>query len=297
MGRGRERYVGPVRYDWLAFLTDYGRRDGFVATCHGVIATIAPDVRVIDVTHDVPPQDVRHGAAVLAQIVPYLPSAVIVGVVDPGVGTRRRGVAVNAGHSVLIGPDNGLLSWAADALGGARTAVSLDNDKYLRRGAAVTFDGRDVFAPAAAHVARGVPIGDLGPQVADLVRLPEPRRDVEPGRVTTEVLTIDHFGNVQLAATRADLAAAGIADAQPGEPAGGGATPGPGPARAGGAVVVDMPTRTVPIRHGRTFADAPPGEPVLYVDSAGHAAVAVNRGSAAAEFTLSSGDQVTISEA
>lgn len=277
-----------MRYGWLAFLTDYGLRDGFVAMCHGVIAAIAPDVRVIDVTHDVPPQDVRHGAAVLAQTVPYLPPSVIVAVVDPGVGTRRRGVAVSAGDSVLIGPDNGLLSWAADALGGAGSAVILERGEYLRRGGAATFDGRDVFAPAAAHVACGVPIGELGKQADDLVRLTEPRRDVEPGRVATEVLTIDHFGNVQLAATAADLAAAGIAGARPDAPAGGEAdVPHP--------LLVRAPTRTMTVRFGRTFADAPSGESVLYVDSAGHAAVAVNRGSAATELDLGSGDRVTIS--
>lgn len=277
-----------MRYGWLAFLTDYGRRDGFVAMCHGVIAAIAPDVRVIDVTHDVPPQDVRHGAAVLAQTVPYLPPSVIVAVVDPGVGTGRRGVAVSAGDSVLVGPDNGLLSWAADALGGAGSAVILESREYLRRGDAVTFDGRDVFAPAAAHVARGVPIGELGTPAADLVRLPEPRRDVERGRLATEVLTIDHFGNVQLAATAGDLTAAGIAGARPGEAVGGGGADVP-------LLVVEAPARKMTVRLGRTFADAPSGAFVLYVDSAGHAAVAVNKGSAAADLDLGGGDRVTIS--
>lgn len=264
-----------MTFDWLALLTDYGRRDGFVAMCHGVVATIAPDVRVIDVTHDVPPQDVRHGAAVLAQTVPYLPPAVIVAVVDPGVGTARRGVAIEAGGSVLIGPDNGLLGWAAETLGGAGMAVSLDSEAFLRRGPAATFDGRDVFAPAAANVARGVSISELGPQAPGVVRLPEPRRDVVPGRITTEVLTIDHFGNAQLAATGADLEMAELA-------------------APGRHLVVDAPARRTTVPYGRTFADAPPSEPVLFVDSAGHAAIAVNRGNAAAELGLGSGDQVTI---
>lgn len=277
-----------MTYDWLALLTDYGRRDGFVAMCHGVVATIAPGVRVIDVTHDVPPQDVRHGAAVLAQTVPYLPPAVIVAVVDPGVGTRRRGVAIAAGESVLISPDNGLLGWATDALGGAVAAVSLENEQYLRRSAAATFDGRDVFAPAAAQVARGVPISELGPQVADLVRLPEPRREVGPGRIVAEVLTIDHFGNVQLAATGEDLTAAGIARHRPD-------VPGRGAGAGQGVVLIDAPTGTTPVLLGHTFTDAPAGEPVLFVDSAGHAAIAVNRGSAAAALGLGSGDPVTVS--
>lgn len=273
-----------MTYRWVAFLTDYGRRDGFVAMCHGVIASIAADVRVIDVTHDVPPQNIRHGAAVLAQTVPYLPPSVVVGVVDPGVGAQRRGLAIAAGGSVLIGPDNGLLIWAADALGGVQQAVVLDNNEYLRRGEASTFDGRDVFAPAAAHVALGVALSELGPPASDLVRLPEPRRDVHAGRVVTEVLMIDHFGNVQLAATNADLGAAGlrrerrdVSDARPGR-----------------ALAVALADRTIEVPHVHTFAEVPTGVPVLYIDSAGHAALAVNLGSAAATFGLAAGDQVTI---
>ena len=114
-----------TRFRYLSFLTDYGLEDGFVASCHGVAARIAPHASIIDVTHLVPPGDVRRGAAVLAQTVPYLPPAVHVAVVDPGVGTARRGVAVAAGDSVFIGPDNGLLSWAVAASGGAATGMKI----------------------------------------------------------------------------------------------------------------------------------------------------------------------------
>ena len=134
-----------TRFRYLSFLTDYGLQDGFVAACHGVAARIAPDARIIDVTHLVPPGDVRRGAAVLAQTVPYLPPAVHVAVVDPGVGTARRGVAVAAGESVFIGPDNGVLSWAVTACGGAAAAVSLTNRALWLAGAAATFHGRDIF--------------------------------------------------------------------------------------------------------------------------------------------------------
>jgi S-adenosyl-L-methionine hydrolase (adenosine-forming) len=262
-----------VTYSWFAFLTDYGTRDGFVASCHGVMARIAPAVRAIDITHEVPPRDVRHGAAVLAQTVPYLPPSVVVAVVDPGVGTSRRAIAVRAGESVLVGPDNGLLGWAADALGGAGDAVELTVEEYLRRASARTFDGRDVFAPAAAHIAAGVPVENLGPPVHDLVRLPDPYVAVEDGTLRTEVLTVDHFGNVQLAATAADLAAV----APPGRHA-----------------VVGLADRHVVAVVGHTFADAPAGQPVLYVDSAGHLALAVNRGDASALLGLGSADPVTI---
>src|ERR671939_426163 len=140
-------------YGWISLTTDYGTFDGFVAACHGAIARIAPDVRVIDVTHHVPPADVSRGAAVLAQTVPSLPPSVHVAVVDPGVGTARRGVAIQAGDGVLVGPDNGLLPPAAQALGGIRRAVVLDRRDWMAATVSPTFHGRDVFAPVAARIA------------------------------------------------------------------------------------------------------------------------------------------------
>ncbi len=262
-----------VGYNWVGFLTDYGRRDGFVAACHGVIARLAPNVRVIDITHDVPPQDVRHGAAVLAQTVPYLPPSVIVGVVDPGVGTARRGIAIEATESVLVGPDNGLLSWAAEALGGVRRAVSLDEPRYHLPQIAGTFDGRDVFAPVAAHIAGGVDLDDLGAPAHDLVGLPAPVVEVGDGRLATEVLTVDHFGNVQLAARQADLDAARL-----------GETP----------AAVEAKVRATNVALGATFADVAPGELVGYVDSAGHVALAVNQGRAADVLGVRPSDPVTL---
>jgi S-adenosylmethionine hydrolase len=246
--------------DWISLTTDYGLADGFVAACHGVIARIAPAVRVIDVTHTVPPQQIGHGAAVLANTVPYLPRSVHVAVVDPGVGTSRRGVVVVAGRGLLVGPDNGLLVPAAEALGGVRTAYRLSEPEYWLAEIFPTFHGRDVFAPAAAHLALGVAPDAFGPPVTDLVRLPEPLITVLPGKLVSEVLTVDHFGNIQLAATAEDLHAAGIS----------------GPAAVHGAGVV------VNAVVGRTFADVPRGAAVLYTDSAGRLSVAVNGGSASA---------------
>lgn len=264
--------MGGVRAECVALLTDYGRRDGFVAACHGVIARLAPAARIIDITHDVPPQDIRHGAAVLAQTVPYLPPAVVMGVVDPGVGTARRAVAITAGGSVLVGPDNGLLGWAARALGGPGDAVELTAEQYQLPDRAGTFDGRDVFAPVAAHIYAGTPLSALGPPVSDLVTLADPVVTAEPGRLVTEVLTVDHFGNVQLAARSTDLEAAGI---------------------TGGPVTVTLPGRTTRVPRGATFADVAVDEPILYVDAADHAALAVNTGNAAKTFDLAPGDPVT----
>ena len=266
--------VGPVGYRWVSFTTDYGTADGFVAACKGVLATIAPDVRVIDVSHEVPPQRVRRGAAVLAQAVPWLPPAVHLAVVDPGVGTDRRGIAVVTGRGVLVGPDNGLLLPAADALGGAAAAYALTEPAYQLPEVSRTFHGRDVFAPVAGHLCRGVEPARLGPPVpvAELHRLPAPRVDVAAGRLRAEVLAVDAFGNVQLAATAGDLAAAGL------------------PAD----VTVHTGRTARAARVGRTFADARPGALVVLADSAGHAAVAVNGGSAAAELEVADGDLVTV---
>lgn len=268
--------MAAVELECVALLTDYGRRDGFVAACQGVIARLAPAARIIDITHDVPPQDIRHGAAVLAQTVPYLPPAVIVGVVDPGVGTQRRAVAIAAGESALVGPDNGVLVWAADALGGVRSAVQLTAAEYHLPARSGTFAGRDVFAPVAAHLYLGTPLTAFGPAVDDLVTLPVPLVTVENGRLATEVLTVDHFGNVQLAARSGDITAAGLTE---------------------GTVTVTLASRSVAVRHGSAFADVATGEPVLYVDAAGHIALAVNHGSAAASFGLRPGDAVQLGAA
>ncbi|WP_229401394.1 S-adenosyl-L-methionine hydrolase [Micromonospora okii] len=256
---------GPA---WISLTTDYGLADGFVAACHGVIARLAPAARVIDVTHLVPPADVRRGAAVLAQTVPYLPVGVHVAVVDPGVGTVRRGIALATPGGLLVGPDNGLLPDAAEALGGVTAAVELTNPRWLAPEVSRTFHGRDVFAPVAARLALGAPLADAGPAVdpATLVRLPEPVVRPAPDGFTAEVLTVDHFGNVQLAA--------------------------PGDLLAG------LPARLLvagrPAAHGRTFGDAAAGELVVYVDSAGLVAAAVNGGRAADVLAVGPGDPVAV---
>src|SRR6266852_3216503 len=157
----------------LTFLTDFGLEDGFVAACHGVAARIAPAARVIDITHLVPPGDVRRGAAVLAQTVPAMPPAVHVAVVDPGVGTTRRAVAIEAKGGILVGPDNGLLSWAIGPLGGATRAVLLTNQKLWNHPVSPTFHGRDIFMPVASHLATGTSMTEAGTEVdlSELVML------------------------------------------------------------------------------------------------------------------------------
>lgn len=267
-----------VPFDWLSFTTDYGTDDGFVGACVGVMARLAPAARVIHVSHGVPRGDVRRGAGMMAETLAYLPPAVHVGVVDPGVGTARRGVAVVAGGSVLVGPDNGLLLAPAEALGGASAAYQLSDPAFWLAEVSATFHGRDIFAPVAAHVAAGTEPSALGPPVPldQLVRLPGPQVSVSAGALGAEVTAVDHFGNVQLAAVPADLAGAGL---------------------AGGRLLVeggDGP-RAVPVVS--TFAAVDPGEVAVITDSAGRLAVVVNGGSAAQVLGLSAGDVVALRDA
>src|SRR6202034_2233118 len=206
----RSPVVAHFRY--LSFLTDYGLEDGFVAACHGVAARIAPHATIIDVTRLVPPGDIRRGAAVLAQTVGYLPPAVHVAVVDPGVGTVRRAIAVAAGDSIVVGPDNGLLSWAIAALGGAQQAIQLTNGELWLHPVSATFHGRDIFAPVAAHLANGTDITSVGDEidVADLVSLPAPTSRVHDGEAEGEVMSVDRFGNVQLSLAASDAGRMGL---------------------------------------------------------------------------------------
>ncbi|HXF72208.1 MAG TPA: SAM-dependent chlorinase/fluorinase [Actinomycetota bacterium] len=257
----------------IVFLTDYGLEDEFVGICHAVIAGVAPGARVIDLTHGIPRQDVRRGALVLARALPYLPpDPVLLAVVDPGVGSGRRSVAVEtASGLLLVGPDNGLLSPASEAAGGPTRAVEIVAPDVVRQPPSRTFHGRDVFAPAAAHLAMGRPLEALGPAVdpATLVPLELPRARVERGRVGCEVTGVDRFGNVQLSATPADLSAAGLRGA------------------------FRLGRRRV--RLVGTFADAPPGELAAVEDSQGYVALVVNGGSAAAVTELRDGDEVVLS--
>lgn len=191
-----------MKYDTVSFLSDYGTADEFVGVVHSVVRSIAPEVAVIDITHGITPYDVRAGALALARSVPYLCPGVVIAVVDPGVGTSRRPIAVEVGDgaSVLVGPDNGVLAAAVALCGGASRAVRIDNPDYRLDGDSTTFDGRDVFAPAAAHLCNGVDLSELGPAIDPVSLFPAMvplTREVE-GRLHAEVLWIDRYGNAQL---------------------------------------------------------------------------------------------------
>ena len=262
----------------LTFLSDYGYGDEFAGVCRLVIERLAPGTRIVDLTHGIPPGDVRRGALALEAAVDFGPTGVHLAVVDPGVGTARRAVALATGDGAfLVGPDNGLLALAAERLGGCAEAFDISRTPLRLEPLAPTFHGRDLFAPVAGHLAAGRPLAATGEPIdpAGLVRLALPEPAVNEGRAGVHVLYADWFGNLILDARPRDLAALGLAD-------------------PGARLSVTASAGTFAATTGATFADAAPGESEgergaaggaalgLYGAACGRLALAVNMGSAAA---------------
>jgi S-adenosyl-L-methionine hydrolase (adenosine-forming) len=261
----------------ITFLTDFGLQDDFVGTCHGVIATIAPDARVIDVTHGVRPGHVLQGALALANTLPYMPAGVHLAVVDPGVGSSRRALALRDGEGRLhVGPDNGLLLPAAERFGGVAEVHELANAEYSLQPVSRTFHGRDLFAPAAAHLAAGVALTELGPPLDpdELVQLDLPQPEVGQNRIRAVAVVVDRFGNVALNVRREHLARVELA--------------------AGTRVELTCRGERFYAVSARTFADAPRGSLILYEDSYGSYALAVSRGSAAQLLRVEEGAEIVL---
>ena len=263
---------------FITFLSDFGLQDDFVGTCHGVIKRIAPEAEIIDITHGIPPQQVLQGAIVLANTLAYMPEGIHLAVVDPGVGSPRRALALRGGDGRLyVGPDNGLLVRAAEKLGGVEAAHELANPAYALAPVSRTFHGRDLFAPAAAHLARGLDPSELGPPVDPeaLVRLGLPEPVVGDGRIEATVLYVDRYGNVQLNLDRELFERVGI-------------TPGT-------TLELELQGERYFAAAARTFADARSGDIILYEDSYANIALAINRGNAAEMFSVRPGQRVWIS--
>jgi hypothetical protein len=261
----------------ITFLTDFGLQDDFVGTCHGVIKRIAPGTDIVDITHGIEPQQVLQGALVLAKTLPYMPAGVHLAVVDPGVGTDRKAVALRGGDGRLyVGPDNGLLVPAAERLGGVGGAWQLENPTYRLEPVSKTFHGRDLFAPAAAHLALGLDPAELGPALdaAALVRLDVPVPVIGDGFIRAHVLIVDRFGNVQLNLATEHLSRAGI------EP--------------GTQVEIEVGLQRFYAVAASTFAEVRVGDIVLYEDSYRNIALAINAGSAAEMVAARPGDTVGI---
>lgn len=269
---------------FISFLTDFGPESA-PAICRGVMLSIARDAQIVDITHTLRKFAIHDGAYLLWSAVPWMPIGTHVVVVDPGVGTGRRAVAIRTGRGdVLVGPDNGVLMPAAAVLGGAVEARLLANPELMLPHVTSTFHGRDIFAPMGAHLAAGVPFESVGDpvDVDDLIPFAFPGPTIGDGVLETVVLFVDSFGNVRLAGVPADLAAA------------------IGPLTEGRSLEVTFLAaedgallRTV-LPWGRTFGDRPIGSPLLYENSFGNLAIADNQGNAAARLGVTAGRAVTV---
>jgi S-adenosylmethionine hydrolase len=265
--------VTPV----ITFLSDFGLTDPYTGICRAVIAAIAPTATVVDLTHTVPALDVGRGATALADCVTVAPAAVHLAVVDPD-AEARPGVVLAAGDALLVGPDNGLLLPAADALGGPVAAHRLTERRWHRDPVSPVFRGRDVFAPVAAHLAHGEPLPSFGPAVAvgDLQRLPGRAADVGDRRIAASIRHVDCYGNVQLTVTTADLRRAGLDGGRP--------------------VRVGTHHETVVVRRVCSFSDLASGELGIVEDSFGWLAIVAGAADAAQRLDLRSGDAIRLGD-
>ena len=271
----------------IGFLTDFGF-DGAAAICRGVMLSIARDAQIVDISHTVRKYAIADGAYVLSATLPWLPVGVHVAVVDPGVGTARRPLAMRTGRGdVLVGPDNGLLLPAGERLGGIVESRLIANQAWMQPRPSATFHGRDIFAPVTAHLAIGKPFEDVGPIVdqGTLVRLDLPEPEVQDGRLATGVVYVDSFGNLRLAGGVTELTAA------------------LGKVAAGSSLIVDFGgagargQRWERLAWHRTFGEATAGELLAYEDSSGNVAIAVSNGDASARLAVVTGARIGIRRA
>lgn len=263
------------KFNTISFLSDYGQKDEFVGVVHSVIRSIAPHARVIDITHGIAPQGIRAGALALARAASYLSPGVVLAVVDPTVGTSRRAIAIEVGDgaSYLVGPDNGIFGPIVGLVGGATRAIELTStDHRLPSAGGSTFDGRDIFAPAAAHICNGVSLSKLGTpiSIASLMPTVIPVSQKVDNQITAEVIWVDHYGNCQLNVDPAD-----IADFT-------------------STLTMQTLNATTSGMVVASYSEIPVGRAGLLVDSSGLLSIAVANGSAAAEFDIHEGDEVTL---
>lgn len=264
-------------FRFITFLSDYGLEDEFVGVCRGVVKRVAPDVEILDIAHGIPPQDVAAGATVLAQAVRYMPAAVHLAIVDPGVGTPRRAVAIEtASGSPLVGPDNGVLSLAAEALGGVTRAFAITNKSLFLEAPSRTFHGRDIFAPVAARIALGMDIQEVGTECAldGLIRIDTPPAKVDDDHIHARVVQIDHFGNLQLNFGRSELEGIGVI--------------------LGDETEIRVGGRSFKAPYSQAFSEVKKGGLILLEDSHRHLTIAVNMGNARDALEARRGDPVIV---
>jgi S-adenosyl-L-methionine hydrolase (adenosine-forming) len=263
---------------FISFLSDYGLDDDFVGICHGVIATICPEARVIDIAHGVRRHDVRAGAVILRDALAYMPAGVHLAIVDPDVGAERRAVALRLDDDrLLVGPDNGLLWPAAELRGGIVEAADIARSRFRLEPLSATFHGRDIFAPVAARLAAGAPLAEAGEPCdpGELVKLELPRARVEDGSLVAHALHVDTYGNVSLDVDHDDIAGLGL--------------------KLGRPVELELGDRGAHrASYARTFADVQAGELLVYEDAHRRLAVAISHGDAAARLGIGLDDELRI---
>jgi S-adenosylmethionine hydrolase len=266
-----------VPYDTISFLSDYGTADEFVGVVKSVVRGIAPQVSVIDLTHEIPAHDVRAGSLTLARAIQYVAPGVVLAIVDPGVGTERKAIAVEVagGEGILVGPDNGLLAPAVAMAGGAERAVTLTVEEFHLPAPGPTFAGRDIFAPVAAHLCNGADLTEVGEEIDPSGLLPGtvPLSRVEDGTLVAEVLWVDRYGNAQLNVSLEEL-------------------PAPDPAVARFALGIGGRTRWASV--ATTYGGIRRGEIGLVVDSYGLVSICADRSSAADELGLDAGTEILV---
>jgi S-adenosylmethionine hydrolase len=266
---------------FVSMLTDWGLRDPYAAICHGVVLNIIPEALIVDITHEIDKYNIRHGALMLWCALPYLPIGAHMAVVDPGVGTTRRPIAIETARGdLLVGPDNGLLIPGAERLGGIMRVHLIDSIQYRLPVLTSTFHGRDLFAPAAAHLALGVPLEAIGPEIdaSELVQIDWPPVVVRKDELESTVIYTDTFGNLKLTGVTADLLDA-LDGLQRGDEL---------EVRFGGR------KKALTMPWAPTFGDVPAGSHLVYEDSYGRLCIAQNQGSAAESLSIAEGTSVTV---
>jgi S-adenosylmethionine hydrolase len=266
---------------FVSLTSDWGVRDPSPAICRAVVLGIAPDALIVDISHEVEKYNIRHGALMLWCSLPFLPIGAHVCVIDPGVGTARRPVALETARGdYLVGPDNGVLLPGADRLGGVTRAHVIDNAQYRLPVVSSTFHGRDLFTPAAAHLALGVPLDSIGPEidVNDLVRAEWPIATVEDGALEATIIYRDTFGNLKTSALASDVPRSFEGIGQ------------------GETLVVQLGAGDEPIHMpwSATFGQVAKGDHLLYEDSYGRLCIAQNQGDAAKSLRVAEGATVRI---
>jgi S-adenosylmethionine hydrolase len=256
----------------ITLTTDFGLTDGYVGTMKGVILGIDPTVTIVDISHDIAPQDVREAAYTLYAAYPYFPRSTIhVVVVDPGVGSERRAIALRTPRATFVAPDNGVLSYVV-AGETVEEIVDLTNPRYHLSPVSYTFHGRDIFAPAAAHLARGIPLAELGEPLTEMITFPLPRPHVRPdGTIVGQVIHVDRFGNLITSIVSKDLADHPLL-------------------REGDIEIKGQSIQGI----ANSYAEGTPGKLLALIDSSGHLEIAVSGGSACQTLEAKVGDEVLL---